>query len=119
MARTARRAGAERRRGARRRRGGRRLAAIGTAGAVAALAALSLQDEDPRDWRRYARWDAFAAMAVVEVLQPALRATDSSRRLAAVEALIANGSAAAVEVLGWTATADAEAVVARGRPPQD
>ncbi len=88
------------------------LAAVGTADAVAALASLSLQDED-RGMAALRALGRVRTDGVVDVLKPALRATDAGRRLAAVEALIANGSAAAVEVLSWTATADAEPLVAR------
>ena len=88
------------------------LAAVGTADAVAALASLSLQDED-RGMAALRALGRVRTDGVVDVLKPALRATDAGRRLAAVEALIANGSAAAVEALSWTATADAEPLVAR------
>lgn len=88
------------------------LAAVGTADAVAALASLSLQDED-RGMAALRALGRVRTNGVVEVLKPALRATDAGRRLAAVEALVANGSAAAVEVLSWTATADADPLVAR------
>jgi len=87
------------------------IAVVGGEGAVAALAAMSRQEDD----RGLAALRALGRIrldSIAELLRDALRAEDSRRRLTAVEALIGNGSAAAVEALAWTATADGDAGVA-------
>ncbi len=86
------------------------IAAVGNDNAVAALVAMSRQDDD-RGLAAVRALGRIRSDAVAELLQDALRAGDPRRRLTAIEALIGNGSGAAVEALAWTASADADADV--------
>lgn len=88
------------------------VAAIGTADAVSALAAVALQEDD-RGLAALRALGRVRADEVETVLKGSLRSNDHRRRLAAVEALVAWGGELSVELLSWTATADAEDEVAR------
>jgi HEAT repeat protein len=92
------------------------LEALGTIGGAAASAALRRLSADPQSDVAAAALTALGHVADAEGLAPlqqALRSGDVSRRSAAVRALIAHASAAAVNALEWTAAADSDAAVAR------
>jgi HEAT repeat protein len=88
------------------------VAAIGTPNATAALTTMAGMTDE----RGIAALRALGRVRsddVPGVLKESLRSTDPRRRLAAVEALVAQASAGSVEALAWTASADADIDVAR------
>jgi HEAT repeat protein len=87
-------------------------ASIGGEAAVPLLAALTVEDGE-RGLTAIRALGALGSDTVVDVLQDALRSEDPRRRAVVVEALSTQAGAAAVEVLAWTATADADPLVTR------
>jgi len=88
------------------------VAAIGTDDAFTMLSAIAAL-EGERSVAAVRALGRLPSDRVVAELGLALRSADPNRRAAAVEALLSHGSVEAVEVLSWTATADADVVVRR------
>ena len=88
------------------------VAVIGGAAAADALATLA-EDAGERGQTAVRALGKTRSPRAVNVLREALRSSDPQRRLVAVEALATHATPEAVDVLAWTATADADPRVAQ------
>jgi HEAT repeat protein len=88
------------------------LASIGGEAAVNALGTVAVNGGE-RGLAALRALGRVPSAAAVEILQRALRNSDTAVRVIAVDALAAQGSAEAIGALAWTATADVDVDIAR------